>query len=67
LKRKKGQKFSKDRDEGSINQNFVQMYNKVYYAMEQAGTAEKLEQSIWVNKDQQPTNKESSFGRICPF
>jgi hypothetical protein len=36
LEKKKGQKFSKDRSEWSIHQNFVQMYDKVYERMELA-------------------------------
>jgi hypothetical protein len=39
------------------------MYDEVYNAMEQAGATEKSEQPIWVDKDQQPTNKENSFGQ----
>jgi hypothetical protein len=61
--KEKEQKFSKDRAEWSRHRNFIQMYDEVYNAMEQAGATEKSEQPIWVDKDQQPTNKENSFGQ----
>ncbi len=39
------------------------MYDEVCNATEQAGVEDKLEQPIWVDKDQQPTEKDFSFGR----
>jgi hypothetical protein len=61
--RKKGQKFSKDRSDWSIYENFEQMYNEVYAAMVIAGVATELAEPIWVNKEQEETSEEEAFGR----
>ena len=63
MEKKKGQKFSKDRSEWSVYENFVQMYDEIYAAMEIAGVATGLAEPVWVNKDQEETSKEEAFGR----
>jgi hypothetical protein len=61
--KKKGHKFSKDHSEWSIHRNFVQMYDKLYEAMETAGVAEKLSEPMCVNEKQQLTDEVNAFGR----
>jgi hypothetical protein len=63
VEKKKGQKFSKDRSEWSVYENFVQMYDEIYAAMEIAGVATGLAAPVWVNKDQEETSEEEAFGR----
>jgi hypothetical protein len=48
---KKGHKFSKDRSEWSIHRNFVQMYDKVYEAMETAGVAKSYQNQCGSTKN----------------
>jgi len=60
VEKKKGQKFSKDRSEWSVYENFVQMYDEIYAAMEIAGVATGLAEPVWVNKDQEETSEEEA-------
>jgi hypothetical protein len=39
------------------------MYDQVYDRMEYAGVAVRLEEPIWVDKNQQPASEENAFGR----
>jgi hypothetical protein len=39
------------------------MYDEVYEAMEKAGVARRLEEPIWVDKEQKETEQENAFGQ----
>ena len=52
-----------DRSTWSVYQNFVDMYDGLYEAMEEAGVAEKLDDSVWLDEEGNDTEKNKALGR----
>ena len=67
LERKAALKFAKDRSEWWVYQNFEQMHDEVYEAMEKAGAARKLDEPMWVDKEGNETEENKAFGRKATY
>jgi len=62
LKSKKGKLFPQSRDDWCTAENFKEMYDRVYEKLIESGVAEKLHESVYMDREGNIVNQEASFG-----